>query len=171
MLHSFCDTLSRTDGVPLTVVLPDTPAMYDFATRYAAKEPMTRIERTLHENLCLFGHTQLGFGCYGRFALTRVVEPDGTELDGSLALAALDFLDANYQVRVSPWDLIHDPLMHEQLVPGAGVLRNGTSRRAPWSEAELADFRRQRARFAAMADLKSDPSVLEPHIPEPLASL
>jgi hypothetical protein len=148
MLQAFCDTLSPPEAQPVAVVLPDTPGLYDFALRYSSKLEMTKVERTLRENVSHFGgrdgHAASAV-CYARFGISRVIEPDGEELDGELVSAALDFLEANYQVRIAPWNLVKDPLLRDQLAPQVQALRR--SRAAPWTDAERLDLEKERDRF------------------------
>jgi hypothetical protein len=140
MLQAFCDTLAPPDGAPVTVVLPDTPDLYDFALRYSTKQQMDKGERTLLENIVNFDTSPLfPPACLSRFGLTRVVEPGGGELDGDLLSAALDFLDTNYQVQISPWDLVHDQLVRTELGPRVQALQAARVEAAHWTDAEKAE--------------------------------
>lgn len=170
MLQAFCDVLGADAGV-ITVVLPDTPGLHDFALRYTARQRMTKTERTLLENLFLFTAYEYESPCYGRFGLTRVIEPGGEEVDGALVDAALAFLDVNYQVRISPWDLIRDPLLGSQLLDGVDAERTVRAESAPWTVQERAEIRdRGRAQpvSRALERWGWDVSIFSPHRPEPL---
>ncbi len=54
MLQAFCDTFASTSSEPLTVVLPDTPGLRDFAVRYVARDGMNNTDRTLLESMLHF---------------------------------------------------------------------------------------------------------------------
>lgn len=170
MLQAFCDTLASPEGEPVTVVLPDTPGLRDFARRYTARQRMTNIERTLLENLLHFyiRHDEGYSVCHGRFNLTRVIESSGEELDGDVVGAALDFLDTNYQVRISPWDLVRDPLLRNHLSPRVEVLRSARADFPPWTDDERAELEEVRNRYREMKSPKWEAGGFSPHRPEPL---
>ena len=141
-LHAFCDVLSKHGTVPLTVVLPDIPTLRDFARRYNAKKTMTHIQRALLEDLIDFGGAPNARGtvCYARFRPTLVVDADGLEIDGDELTLALEYLDSHYELQLSPWGLLRDPLMRAHLGQRLDEVRARWAAQVRWTPEELGNL-------------------------------
>ena len=150
MLRAWCDTLAAASPSPMTVVLADTPMLRDFARRYVRREPMHRIDRTYVENALHFagedvpdglrprpGQTPPSRACYLRVRPSLVVDSDGTELDGDLLTVALDYLETHYQLRISPFDALRDPLLSGLLTGRVDKLRHARAADSAWRPDEL----------------------------------
>jgi len=176
MLQGMCDTFASESEVPITVILPDTPGLRDFARRYVKRYSMDRIDRILLENLLHFGTevpNQRGDVCYARFAPTLVIEPDTAEWDGDLLAGALDFLDANYQVRISPWELVKDPLLRAQLPARIKAIKAERASRKAWTTEEKGKLEKMRNWYQMQWTFNSQESaaLYRKHWPAPLTQL
>lgn len=111
-VQAWVDTIARTQA-PVTVILPDVPSLRSFARRYVRREAMTKVQRTLMEEITYRGQTvhKRGWIFSSEFAPTLVVHPDAREEDGAFLGAALGYLDARHTLRLSVWDLLGDPLL------------------------------------------------------------
>jgi hypothetical protein len=176
VLHAFCHTLTLAGSRALTLVLPDTPALRHFARRYNRRESMNHVQRTLLENQLYFSlspPSQRGTVCYGRFRPTLVIDIDGQEVDGDLLSVSLDYLEKNYELQISPWDLLHDPLMREVV---SADLQNLVAQRAhtkDWTTDELEKLERMRewyGRYRAGQGIEND-LLYRTHVPKPLIPL
>lgn len=116
-LQAFVDTVAKGTPDPVTVILPDVPALRDFARRYARGSRMENIGLAAVEGF-LYG---LGGGMVNKrgsvlsaeFAPRLIVHPDGGEDDGAVLASALAYLDASHALRLSVWDVLSDPLLRE----------------------------------------------------------
>lgn len=114
-LQAFLDTIS-SPGDPITVILPDVPALRDFARRYVKGRPMTNVQRTLMEELHYRGGSmpnKRGVILSSDFLPSLVIHPDGREEAGNLLASALAYLDARHTLRLSVWDTLADPLLRD----------------------------------------------------------
>ena len=153
-IQAFCDTLTGDGSVPLVVLLPDVPACRDFARRYNGRQRMTRVARTFIEDVTVFAQppSDRGHECYGRYDPTLLLMPDSTEIDGDYLSLALEYLERNYQLRLSPWDLIQDPLMRTHLDDGLPALRAKRESERPWTEEEAHARVEDASRYARDAE-------------------
>lgn len=116
-LQAFVDTVAAGSPDPVTVILPDIPALRDFARRYVRGERMEKIQRALMEE-CLYrlpgdAATNRGYVLSSEFSPRLIVNGDGTEEDGAALTSALAYLDAHHTLRLSVWDLLGDGLLRE----------------------------------------------------------
>jgi hypothetical protein len=167
-LQAFCDVLSSSGASPLAVVLPDIPALRDFARRYNRQDPMTNVMRTLIESQTLFAEApgDRGDDCFGRYYPTLVLSPDGAETDGDQLVLALDYVDEHYQLRVSPWDLLQDRLLRTHLSAGLPALRARREAEAQWSADEMRRCAEKVERYAQKTPGSDITELLRGHIPE-----
>jgi len=143
MLQALCETLSRRGSYPSTVVLPDVPALRDFARRYNRCERMDRVRRALLEQQLYFElekPNKRGAVVYGRFGPRLVIDSDGTEWDGKLLSAAISYLETHYRLRLRPWELFHEPLFRQLLEKRAQESEPDTS--LEWSPTEIVERQR-----------------------------
>jgi hypothetical protein len=116
-LQAFVDTVTAGTSDPVTVILPDVPALRAFARRYVWGERMGKIERTLMEERLYRpmgeGSTKRGYVLSAEFAPRLVVHADGTEDDGMALAGALGYLDVSHTLRLSVWDVLSDVLLRE----------------------------------------------------------
>lgn len=169
VLHAWCDTLASASAGPVTVVLPDTPMLRDFARRYVRRERMDRIERTYLENAAHFGGgevpNQRGTACYLRVHTSLIIDADGTEWDGDLLTVALDYLETHYQLRISPFDAVRDPLLTGILADHVGRLRESRAGDAAWRPEELQRFKEMRRWYARYREQSSKSDIFRIHAP------
>jgi hypothetical protein len=171
LLHALCDAISTTTDRPTTIVLPDTPMLRDFARRYSRRQYMTRIRRTLLENTMDFATerpNRRGTACYLRARPALVVDSDGTEVDGDELAAAAEYLDANFNLRISPFDLIRDPLMSAQLRSRVQNVRSVRQRESEWTAEESVTLKKMREWYGRYFDEAEDAALFREHCPRPL---
>ena len=116
-LQAFLDTVAVGAPEPVTVLLPDVPAIRGFARRYVRGEHMEKTSRALLEE-SFYRFPGGGFGSRGdvvsaEFAPRLIVHPDGTEDDGLVLTSALAYLDARHTIRLSVWDVLGDALLRD----------------------------------------------------------
>ncbi|MFD4986495.1 hypothetical protein [Streptomyces sp. NPDC058374] len=162
-LQAWCDTIASAATTEPLVVLPDTPAMRSFARRYVRREYMTKVARIQAENKLHFtvGHVPRSTSVYHRPAATLLITSDGTEVDGDLYLAALQYLDTHYQLRVDALTLLADPLMSTQLPPLAGELRTTREQSAVWTEEERQRLTEEQERLSYKRRIGEDSEYLD----------
>ncbi|GAA5162047.1 hypothetical protein GCM10023321_47020 [Pseudonocardia eucalypti] len=169
VLQAWCDTLASASADPVTAVLPDTPMLRGFARRYVRRERMDRIERTYLENAAHFGvgevPNQRGDACYLRVHTSLVIDSDGTEWDGDLLTAALNYLETHYQLRIPPFDAVRDPLLTEILTDHVDQLRESRAARIAWRPDELQRFNEMRSWYARYREQGSRLDIFRIHTP------
>jgi hypothetical protein len=115
-LQAYLDTVAAQAESPVTVILPDVPALRGFARRYVRRRSMDRVERALMEE-GLYGPgsftNKRGYIASCQFAPQLIVHPDGTEDDGIVFTSALAYLSAHHTLRLSVWDVLTDGLLRE----------------------------------------------------------
>ena len=171
LLDALCDAISTTTDRPTTIVLPDTPMLRDFARRYSRRQYMTRIRRTLLENTMDFATerpNRRGTACYLRARPALVVDSDGTEIDGDELAAAAEYLDTNFNLRISLFDLIRDPLMSAQLRSRVQNVRSVRQRESEWTAEESATLSKMREWYGRHSDEAEDAALFREHCPRPL---
>lgn len=172
ILHAFCETVTRGSDEPVCIVLPDTPMLRDFARRYNAKQKMDRVSRTRLENFIQFSlsGSMGGTACYTRPRATLVVDHDLQEWDGDLLVAALDYLDTHYQLRISAFDMLREPLLRSQLERGLLAMRDRRENEAAWTDKETARLEETRVWYSSREGPESKEFLFRIHAPWPLAA-
>jgi hypothetical protein len=150
-LQAFADTVAAEALDPITVILPDVPAFRDFARRYVRREWMEKSVRTLIEE-CFYRVsgdmiTKRGYVLSAEFAPRLIVQPDGTEDDGTALAGALAYLDAHHTLRLSVWDVLSDALLREAATATPVAPRSFSA-----SAADRADMVRWHAQYAEYVD-------------------
>jgi hypothetical protein len=87
--------------------------MRDLVRRWNAGELISRRQRWQSDNI----REYVGLAAYVRTRISAAVEVDGSEISGDLLAAAVAFLRAQHQLRVSPFDLLRDSLLAAQISP------------------------------------------------------
>lgn len=107
----WCEAIS-TGAAPTAMILPDSPINRDLARRWNAGERLQR--RGWHGDGV--AHYP-GSVAHIRTRVSTVIDVDGTEIPGDSLVGAISFLQTRHQLRVSPFDLLRDPLLSGQIGP------------------------------------------------------
>ena len=108
----WCEAISAGLGSPV-LLLPDSPIMRDAVGQWSAGERYRASAGWHGDNV----RDYLGSAAYVRPRVSAAIDIDGSDIRGEHLVAAIDFLRARHQLRVSPFDLLRDPLLLSQLRP------------------------------------------------------
>jgi hypothetical protein len=108
----WCEAIAAGPAPPV-LILPHSPITRELARRWNAGELIPRRQAWRSDNT----RDYVGSAAYVRTRISAAVEIDGSEISGDRLAAAIAFLRAQHQLRVSPFDLLRDPLLAAQLSP------------------------------------------------------
>ncbi len=108
----WCAAIGAGSRSPV-LILPDSPIMRDLARRWNAGQLIPRRQSWRGDNI----RDYVGSAAYVRTRISAAVEVDGSEIPGDRLVGAIAFLRAQHQLRVSPFNLLRDPLLAAQLSP------------------------------------------------------
>jgi len=131
----WCQAIANRPTPPV-LILPDSPITRDLAAKWNAGELAARRRAWTSDNIANYS----GEAAYLRARVSLVVEPDHSNIDGRRLTSAVAFLEARHQLRVSPFDLLRDPLLGSHL---PAPVRYSTD----WTPQEQASLRRLRREY------------------------
>jgi hypothetical protein len=151
---AWCDAITSGNNAP-TLIVPDSPITRQMVEDWNTGR-LTVGRRTWTGDQV---KDYPGSAAYVRPRVSAVLEPDRALTDGAPLVAAMDFLRARHQLRISPFDLLRDRLMRSQLAPI-------TVADAEWSKAEVAQLGKLRERYARVQDIHAWIDDARAHPPE-----
>jgi hypothetical protein len=89
------------------MILAGSPIMRELARAWSAGELLPQRQSWRPDNIA----ANNGNAPYLRAQVSQMIEPDGTAVDGPRLRSAIAFLEARHQLKVSPFDLLADPLL------------------------------------------------------------
>ena len=131
----WCEAITAGPRTPV-LILPDSPILRDAARRWNAGERHRRGQTWQGDAI----REYVGSAAYMRTCVSAAVEVDGRGISGDRLVAAVAFLRARHQLRVSPFDLLGDPLLAMQL-------GDVEAEEHAWSKGELAKLATLRKRY------------------------
>lgn len=105
----WCDAITAGDTPPILIV-PASSIMRDQVASWLGGDRRGR--RTWRSDGIRPFH---GTAAYVRSRVSDVIDADGTAFAGNRLTAALAFLRARHQLRISPFDVLRDPVLSAQL--------------------------------------------------------
>ncbi|PZR84123.1 MAG: hypothetical protein DLM65_00555 [Candidatus Aeolococcus gillhamiae] len=149
-LHGLLDAMTQRGRTPTTCVLPDIPSLRSFAMRYAASQPMpdTSLLRLEEQMITApIKPARRGVVIRGEYGISHYVPSGGVESSAADFVAALEYLESRFLVRLTPTEVLSDPLLRSQLgaIPREGAFADGL----PLESAAERDVRVQFERFYA----------------------
>lgn len=131
----WCEAITAGARPPI-LLLPDSPIMRESVQRWGAGERRRQGEGWRGDNI----RDYLGSAAYVRPRVSTALDIDGSAISGDRLVAAVSFLRARHQLRVSPFDLLRDPLLSTQL--GQNEIDD-----IVWTQSEAATLDRLRVRY------------------------
>jgi len=131
----WCEAISAGPGSSV-LILPDSPITRDLVRRWNAGERYRRGEGWRGDAI----RGDLGSAAYVRPRVSDAVEVGGLGIPGDRLVAAVAFLRARHQLRLSPFDLLRDSVLAAQLGPVELDERD-------WSPGEVAKLATLRQRY------------------------
>jgi hypothetical protein len=141
----WCDAIARR-ATPPVLILPDSPITRELARAWSAGELLPRRQSWRGDNV----PANNGRAPYMRVWVSQMIEADGTGVDGARLRSAIAFLEVHHQLKVSPLDLLADPLLSGQL---AELQSHAQS--TEWTQKETRALERARRDYEPSQGLRS----------------
>jgi hypothetical protein len=151
----WCQAIARR-ATPPVLILPDSPILRELARAWNAGELLPE-RQTWRSDLIPADN---GDAPYLQAWVSKLVEPTGIEIDGDRLASAISFLESHHQLKLSPLDLLADPVLAGQLTNG---LRDDEL--PEWSSREKRDLERLRRKYEPLQRIRAWQDELKESLP------
>lgn len=134
----WCHAISRDDGQTIAI-LPDSPIMRDLARKWNAGALVPARQAFKGDRIA----SSAGSPAYCRTRISAVLLSDQETIDGDLFAGSLSFLQTNHQLKITPFEMILDPLLVTQIEK----FRQANILDQPWSKSEATKLQVLRKRY------------------------